>query len=50
MAPYVLLSLELAERLIFPVAEAIAQRPLAVLPLLSILAGSALMWFVSLND
>lgn len=41
--------LALAEHLVFCLAAWVAQYPLALLPLLTILCGSALTWFLNLN-
>lgn len=41
--------LALAKDLVFSLATWVAYYPLALLPLLTILCGSALIWFVSLN-
>ncbi len=41
--------LALAKLLIFSLATWVAHYPLALLPLLTILCGSALIWFLNLN-
>lgn len=49
MFPHVDPCLALAEHLVFSLATWVAQYPLVLLPLCTILCGSALLWFLSLN-